>query len=168
MSNQPDAAIIRTLLRYDDNTGQFHWRINRTGGVKAGASAGTVMKDGYRCIKILDRFYYAHRLAWVYVNGRWPSKQLDHINGIRLDNRIANLREANHSENQQNLSVGRRTSKSGLLGVRAADDGRWRSSIMYQGRSVDLGTFDTKEEAHGAYLRKKTELHSFAPTPRAS
>ena len=89
------------LLLYNQKTGEFTWKKNRKKAL-VGVVAGCRAKTGYWVITIGTRRYYTHRLAWFYMTGAWPSKQIDHINGQRDDNRWCNLREATYSQNQTN------------------------------------------------------------------
>lgn len=153
---------LRDLFDYSQETGEFRYLQNR-GGARAGKRAGYLNHDGYIQFEIDGKKYAAHRLAWFYVFGRWPADQIDHINGKRHDNRIANLREANVSENQQNLKKARVNNKtSGLLGVTWHKGiGKWQAQIKIGGRNHYLGVFETAESAYDAYLRAKRALHPF-------
>lgn len=82
---------LRHLVRYDLKTGVFTWRVNRTARAKAGSVAGTKNSLGYRQIGIDGHLHLAHRLAWLYVFGSHPKRRVLHINGVRDDNRFANL-----------------------------------------------------------------------------
>lgn len=159
MTSKPTLTVerLRDVLNYDPLTGIFRWR--RAGSRHtAGKVAGHVdAVDGYRRIYVDVRLYKAHRLAWFYVYGRWPEGQIDHINRVKDDNRVNNLREANHSQNRQNSGdEATRRSSSGLLGAYRNRD-RWVSQIS----GIYLGMFDTPEEAHAAYIAAKRELHPF-------
>lgn len=161
------AERLRELLSYDPETGIFLWRVSLSRRVALGMTAGTLC-GGYTLIRICEKAYRAHRLAWLYVHGRWPIDQLDHINGIRDDNRIANLREANNVEQQQNRAM-QRNNTSGHHGVGwCKRDAKWHARIMFKGVRKSLGFFDSLEEASAAYLRAKAELHQFQPVPRSS
>lgn len=107
--------------------------------------------------------YFAHRLAWLIYYGTWPKDQIDHIDGDRSNNRIANLREATHDENCENQHRAQSDNyTTGLLG--ASFDKRkrvFRASIMVKKVVYRLGTFKTAEEAHQAYLAAKRQLHAF-------
>jgi len=149
---------LRELLHYNPDTGVFTWRASR-GHLAAGRIAGYGNGRGYIQIKVDDRAYVAHRLAWLYMHGRFPSAQLDHINGVRGDNRIANLREASQSENQQNIKGARRGSAT-RLGVSFAK-GKWRAEIQVNGRRTNLGHYPTEDSAHAAYLSAKRVMHPF-------
>lgn len=98
------AERLRELLTYDPETGEFRWRYTR--GCRArGQIAGTVTCLGYLTIAIDGRKYKAHRLAWLHVHGEWPYPEIDHINRIKLDNRLVNLRRATRAENNANRVV---------------------------------------------------------------
>lgn len=156
------AELVRELLHYDPETGRFAWRLGRFGTRGAGGRAGYADPRGYRKICVAGRMYWEHRLAWLYVNGTWPSDQIDHVNGVKGDNRIANLREATRSENQGNLRQARSDSKTGLLGVHwNKPNKKFMAQIMFSGKQKYLGLFNTAEEAHQAYLVAKRELHQF-------
>lgn len=155
----PTAAELAAVLAYDPETGLFTWKCDRPGGVKAGTTAGTVNRiNGYRCIGIKGRDYYAHRLAWLFSSGDWPSGRIDHINGDKADNRLCNLRNANHSLNAQNLRRAHRDTVTGLLGAYRAR-GRYESRLSVNGKTHHLGYFDSPDEAHAAYIEAKRRLH---------
>ena len=90
--------FLVSLLHYDELTGVFTWRSNRP-KVRAGDVAGTRSSHDYWQISIRDKVYSAHRLAWFYVHGTWPSRVIDHIDGDRMNNRIDNLRDVSTKEN---------------------------------------------------------------------
>jgi hypothetical protein len=105
--------------------------------------------------------YLGHRLAWFYVNGVWPVGDIDHINGNRSDNRIANLRDVAVSINRQNLGRATSRSKTGRLGVFFNTHGLpFRAAIHIHGRQIHLGNFATVEDASAAYVEAKTLLHA--------
>lgn len=150
---------LLSLLTYDPETGLFSWNVTR-GRSNAGSTAGSPHARGYLSIRVDLGRYLAHRLAWFYVHGEWPENQIDHINGIRTDNRIANLRDVTASVNQQNQRRGQSGGKTGLLGVSLFKrTGRYKSEIRHFCETKYLGYFDTAQEAHEAYLKAKRELH---------
>lgn len=157
-TNELDIDLLRSLLAYDPQTGRISWLVNRGKRVKAGDLAGSVNSRGYLQVKVCQRNFTSHRLAWAIHHGAWPEGEVDHINGVKTDNRIANLRDVPRTLNAQNILRGRRNNKQGLLGVSPNGD-RWKASIRHEGRQVHLGTFDTTHEAHAAYVAAKREFH---------
>ncbi len=146
-------------IHYDAETGVFTWAVAGR-GIRVGAVAGVKTSEGYWQIKLGFKAYRAHRLAWFLVHGVWPDGSIDHINGDRLDNRIANLRIASHAVNMQNKRVAMANNKScGLLGVTwNIQHERWQASVMVNKKRHFLGHFDTPEAAHAAYLEAKRRL----------
>lgn len=146
---------LKELLHYDPSTGHFKWRVQRRGAVKPGDTAGRLEGKGYIQIGIDGTRYQAHRLAWFYTFNVMPSGVIDHINGIRTDNRISNLRDVSFSENLQNFRNPRKGTASGLLGVSKKGE-RWVATICRNLKVYRLGTYNTAEEAHQAYLAAKS------------
>jgi hypothetical protein len=160
MLQQTAEKLLLESLRYDAETGLFLWTIDPKFGIKAGDIAGSRTKHGYIRISFKRRLYLAHRLAWLYVHGRWPVDQIDHINGVKSDNRILNLREATAIQNLQNQRRAQRNSQTGLLGVsRYPSRDKFVAVIRANGRQVFLGYFDTAEDAHARYKQAKADLH---------
>jgi len=145
------------LLDYNPETGVFTNKERRANCCVVGAAAGSINSKGYRVIKLGQRAYKAHRLAIFYVTGAWPPDQVDHINGVKDDNRYANLRPADQFINQQNKHGPVAGSASGLLGAhRGGWKGRrWVAEIRRNGVRLYLGVFRTPEEAHAAYMKAK-------------
>lgn len=141
---------LKRLLHYNPETGFFTWLVTNTNKVKVGSVAGTRNPEAYCQITVAGGRYLAHRLVWLYVHGRWPTEMLDHKNLNRQDNRLENLREATRSENLSNSKC-RSHSKIGVKGV-CKNGGRWMARITVGGESTYLGTFDTIEEAHQAFM----------------
>lgn len=157
-TNQMTQARLQELVNYAADTGIFTWNKPRR-RCRSGDKTGCRMRNGYICIRLDDILYTAHRLAWLYVHGVWPTHQLDHINGDRADNRIANLREATNAQNAQNRK--RKDNKSGFPGVRA-ENSKWLAEIKVNYKVIRLGLYATPEEAHEAYLKAKRDLHPFS------
>lgn len=152
-------ARLQELLSYDPETGVFAWK-KRTGRCSAGAIAGCQDDRGYVVLSIDGKRYYAHRLAWLYSTGQFPSKNIDHINGEKFDNRIKNLRDVNTQTNLQNLKKAMVTNKStGILGVRKLR-GKFLAQITIEGKETHLGTFNSVEDAHAVYLQAKRRFHN--------
>ncbi len=153
------AERVREVLDYDPETGVFTRRTRSGPRVWVGDVAGFKRPDGYMQIKIEARAYLSHRLAWLWVTGEWPVYGIDHIDGVKDNNRIANLREADQSLNAQNLKRARVNNKaSGLLGVTQFGE-RWQTRVVVKGVIHHLGTYDTAEQAHSVYLGAKRLLH---------
>ena len=165
---------LHTLLSYDPESGKLYWkpRVDPPGARGsgnhraapwnkqfAGKEAGSVNGEGYVNFRMRKRNYSAHRLIWAMVYGVYPTAYIDHINRDKADNRIANLREATHSQNVINSSYSTRNS-SGYRGVFShRPNGKWTAGIRIEGRRVYLGIFNTKEEAAAAYAKAAAELH---------
>lgn len=154
---------LKELLDYDPGTGVFTWRIGRGFRAKAGSVAGRVNKRGYWEVSVDHKRYRSHRLAWLYIYGELPPNQIDHINRIRTDNRISNLRLATIPENNQNQGK-RRDNTSGVIGVYwDKKNGKWKAQISLNGRVMSLGRYETIEEATTARVAAKAKLHTFHP-----
>mgnify|MGYP001076453336 CR=1 FL=1 len=147
------ADELREKFAYDPTTGVF---IRRS----TGKVAGHRKNNGYLHFHFAGKKRGAHRLAWLYVHGSWPEHDVDHINGIRSDNRICNLRDVSRSVNLQNQRRPASHNKStGVLGVYRHVGGRFMSRICVNQRGTYLGLFDTIEAAQAAYLEAKHRLH---------
>lgn len=149
---------LKEVMSFDPETGLFTWLVSRGNG-NAGSIAGC-NSNGYIAIKIDGKSHKAHRLAWLYVYGSFPKHELDHINHVKTDNRICNLRDVTHAQNKQNMRVARTDNKSGLIGAMFFQ-GRWQAKIMFDNKRRYLGTFATPEEAHSVYVEAKRNLHEF-------
>lgn len=158
---------LKELLDYDPETGIFTRKTRAAKRVQIGDIAGSMHSKGYWVVKIDNRSHKAHRLAWLYVYGVWPTADLDHVNGIRNDNRICNLREAPNGMNAQNMRHAASNNKSsGLIGASwHKQTKKWNAQITHGNRRIHLGLFDSAEEAHAAYVRAKVELHPFNTLP---
>lgn len=158
--------VLHSLLSYNRRTGEFRWLVDRGGGIKAGDKAGTTDKqDGYVRIRVLGKKYKAHRLAWFYVTGDWPSEDIDHRDGVRSNNRWHNLRDTTTQTNVQNSSI-RKDNSTGFTGVKRTRSGTYEARIRHDGWLRTIGTFPTPEQAHRAYTAAKKLLHSGAPVQR--
>lgn len=153
---------IQETLSYNPETGIFVWLVGR----RAGLRAGTFRKgDGYRYINLGSNVVCAeHRIAWLMTHGVWPTHQIDHINRNKTDNRLANLREASHSQQQMNAPRSKRN-KSGCRGVwLPKSENKWRACITVAGKNHWLGTFDRYEDA--VLARRQAEIKYFGEFAR--
>lgn len=150
---------IKAFLHYDPETGVF----TRLQAVAHNAASGGTNAAGYTVISVLGTAQYAHRLAFLYMTGAMPEDQVDHINGIRNDNRWSNLRDCSARVNQQNLRTPQSNNQTGLLGVSHWPNRRGNKHYVAQlfanGRRVLCSYHHTPEEAHAAYIQAKRELH---------
>ncbi len=154
-ANELTAEQLRSILDYDPETGIFTWKVGSANQVKAGNIAGSPTGLGYLRIRVQRRGYQAHRLAWLYMCSNWPKDQIDHINRIRTDNRIANLREVTNKQNQQNRSKPS-SNTSGYPGVYwCKRSSKWQAYITHNQKKVHLGCFTDREDAIAA--RKAAE-----------
>jgi len=149
---------IKEYLSYDPKTGLFTWLKKSSGKTILGSTAGRINRlSGRIQIKYKKKIYSAHRLAWYFYYGDWPSL-IDHKNQNPSDNKISNLRILSNSENCQNSSPPRKNNNCGYRGVSKARKG-WKAQICTAYKVVHLGTFNTPEEAHQAYLKAKKIHH---------
>jgi hypothetical protein len=144
--------LVKEKLIYDSDTGIFCWATDNKRGVYTGARAGCVNKStGYRQVRLNKQTIREHRLAWFYFYGEWPTGHLDHINGSKTDNSIANLRSVSAGENNQNKnSKGYTYSKN---------DDKWKAYIGIAGKRQHLGYYKTEQEASLVYKEAKARLH---------
>jgi len=155
MGKAKEISLTQDLLHelFDYDGGDLIWKVNRGTNKVKGNIAGHVHKDGYRYIKINKRKYKAHRVIWIYINGSIDKElQVDHINGIRNDNSIENLRLVSNQENQWN-----RTKAKGYCWNKAAK--KWRARIQVDGKGIHLGFYNTEQDARNAYLQAKAMHH---------
>lgn len=168
----PSPDDLRKVLRYEPDTGKLFW-LFRTGDMFpdtgyggqngsasrwnarfAGREALTEVFDGYKCGRVFGAKVKAHRVIWAMVSGSWPTDLIDHKNGVRSDNRICNLREADQYQNSWNRNIGSKN-KSGFKGVSLdAASGMWIAQI-----SIRIGRFETAKCASDAYVKACEFLH---------
>lgn len=164
-----DAAFVRSRLSYDPLTGQLTWlaKTVRDGAFRrhdlawnttyAGRETGSVNAYGYLVVNIGGRPYPAHRLAWLITHGVWPKAMIDHANGDKVDNRLANIREATPSQNCMNTAI-RTDNTSGAKGVSwHPQTGTWRAAIKVNGKKRSLGLHSTVQSAAAVYASAARE-----------
>lgn len=153
--NLPSIDYLHKRLRYEPETGKLFWRDcdempKRWRTRWAGKEAFTANGKGYKRGRIDDVNFQAHRVIWALHNGEWPTDQIDHINAVRDDNRISNLRAVTNAENQRNVSM-KSNNTSGVCGVSWCNKrGKWLAQIGVDGRTRNLGRFTTFDAAAAA------------------
>ena len=151
MTNQTKVKAVITqeklkeLFNYDPLTGVFNKKVN--------TSSGNLMPVGSRCkndylrVIINRKQYLIHRLAWLYVHGKFPENDIDHIDGNSLNNRIANLRDVAHHINQRN-SRQRSDNNTGCTGVYwDKQKEKYKALIQFNNKLIHLGVFEQKWDA---------------------
>ncbi|HAS1116380.1 TPA: HNH endonuclease [Enterobacter cloacae] len=138
---------IKESLSFDPSTGIFVWKV-KTGRSKPGMIAGSLNSFGYRQISLGGKRYFAHRLAWIWCNGEiYSGLEIDHVNGIRDDNRISNLRLVSRSQNNMNTTTSKRN-QSGCRGVCFhSRDKLWHARVFVNRKPAAFKTFKSKEDA---------------------
>ena len=153
--------LMRECIDYNPDTGEIRWKVrplhhfanlnaHSTWNAKYPGKLWVTSKyNGYVRAKISMKWVRGHRAAWLVTHGEWPEHQLDHIDGDRSNNRLANLRQASMSTNCKNQGLQKRN-KTGRIGVHFRPDGRvrpWLATIGSEGKIIHLGTFSTKDKA---------------------
>jgi len=151
-------ARLLELLEYDKSTGIFTSKVNR-GRIKVGGPVGTLHITGYEHIGLDGKIYKSHRLAWLYVTGFMPSGDIDHVDGIKNNNKWCNLRDVDKNTNQQNRIKAQQNSSTGMLGV-TRHKNVFVASITIENKRVYIGSFNTPEAAHAAYIEQKRLIHN--------
>jgi len=150
---------LHELFEYKD--GNLIYKIRRGPRGKIGDVAGSICKTtGYRRIPINKKFHKAHRLVWIYYNGEIPiGLDIDHINRVKTDNRIQNLRLATNAQNTQNVTK-YKINTSGYKGVHYRKDvEKWVARISIDNKRIHLGFYETAELAGEAYKSAAEKLH---------
>ena len=148
---------LRDIFTYIKSTGEFYSKVLKNDRMIV-KRIGYTVGNNYLGCKINKVRYMLHHLVWLMETGELPQKplQIDHINGVKTDNRIENLRLATNKQNSRNRTVV--LSSSGFLGV-TKEGNKYRAKIMVDGMTVHLGGFNTPEKAHSEYLKAKKILH---------
>lgn len=149
--------FVLEMLEYIPESGQLLQKKKRP-KIKVGSVAGVITPTGYRYIQLQDRKFAAHRLIWLIEYNKFPEKQIDHIDGNGLNNRIDNLREATTKQNSENKTA----QQNNQLGVRGVCFnkrlGKFIAQIQHNGKNKHIGVFATIQEAREAYTRTANEL----------
>lgn len=147
---------LKELLSYDPLTGIFVWEVDRY-RVKRGDRAGSISPTTkYRVIRLDQKNYAEHRLAWFYMTGEWPSDEIDHRDLDRQNNKWGNLRPASSSQNKANRKA-RGVYPKGVCFHKPS--GWFTSRVHKNGKQISLGCFRTAEAAHAAYVAAAQEIH---------
>lgn len=157
VGNYMNQDYIKSKLDYNPETGDLIWTNPTSFAVNKGSVAGSYCKrDRYINVVLDGKRLLAHRVAWFIVTGVWPV-EIDHINHIRHDNRWDNLREVSHINNHRNKPL-QSNNISGYHGVGwEKSRKKWGAAIKVNGKKIQIGRFNTKEEAVAA--RKKAEQY---------
>lgn len=160
MKNTLDHEKLLRLFHYEPESGVFTRRVDAPPRGFAGNVVGMPDLNGYLRASVHGKFYYLHRLALFYVNGVMPTLGIDHINGIKWDNRLVNLREVDHAVNMQNLRKVNPRNKLGVMGVYYCKAKRkYCSTLTTKGEKLNLGCFDDLKTAERVYLEAKRKYH---------
>jgi hypothetical protein len=155
----PDQKAILSVVSYDPETGFFARTSSKNCPWTVGKRAGHVTPKGYRIIFVAGTSYMEHRLAWILEHGAIPcGLTIDHINGDKADNRLINLRLATDCQNSY-YRPRKSNNRSGCKGVYMRKNGKYRAAITVEKQRINLGTFETKEEAYKVYCEAAVRLH---------
>lgn len=150
-NNDLAPEYVREILDYDPITGLLRWKKSLARRIKVGDVAGSSQLKGRIKLGIANKDYMAHRLIWVWMTGKWPASEVDHIDMDCANNRWNNLREATPAQNHQNKKR-MSNNTSGYKGVHFDKRRRiWISYIKVAKKRISLGDFNSAEEAYAAY-----------------
>jgi hypothetical protein len=149
-------SLFKEYLDYCPDTGIFFWKKSPVSWIPIGTEAGATTSNGYRVLSIKRQKYLSHRVAWFFITGEYPTKQIDHINHNRSDNSQCNLRLVTESENKRNQRL-RADNKSGVCGVVwDKNSNSWKAQLRIDNVNMHLGRSKSFFEA--CCLRKSAEL----------
>ena len=152
-------ARLREMICYDSELGLLTWKKSpRRSNIPAGTPCGSLDRYGYAYIHLDGRNLLSHRVAWALHYGQAPDQEIDHINGLKADNRICNLRLATAVENAANKSMTVKNT-SGHKGVTKHSGGKWQAQLQHNGKNHYLGLFSDVTQAAAAYNAKARDLH---------
>ena len=150
------AEQVRAAFRYEADTGILFWNSRRP-GVRLGTPAGCRNNHGHLIVRLDYKIHYVHRLVWLYVYGVMPQNCIDHINCIRHDNRLSNLRDVSVAENSQNRQKAQSNNSCGFLGVTKRRN-KWEFCCKAFGKAITKGGFATPELAYAAYIETRRTM----------
>lgn len=158
MQSKPPVSVLHELYEYCKDSGYLIWKTGRFAGKVVSPS---VNDKGYRRAWVLGVQYAQHQIIMAMLRGEWVpiGMEVDHINGIRSDNRYCNLREVSAKANRQNNRTSKKRNRLGVLGL-SEIKGKFRARIYASGKHIHLGYFDTPQEAQAAYIKAKRTVHS--------
>lgn len=153
---------VKHLFAYDEAKGLLI-RSLTTGRALAGTWSLATDRDGYHIVGIDNKLYRTHRVIWLYVHGSFPNGYLDHINRIKTDNRIENLREVSKAQSRENIDIAH-NNQCGLKGVWLhKQTKKWCASIGHKSKNIHLGSFISIEDAYKAYKKAAAIYHTMNP-----
>ena len=147
---------------YNDDTGILYWSVNANSRARIGYEAGCVRSNGYKQVMLNYKSYLVHRIiATMYLGLDFSDKRqyVDHINGVKTDNRLINLRICSNRGNMQNCYTHRESIR--VLGAHPTDSNKWVSYIRHGKGLIYLGIFLTQSDAHDAYIKAEQEIEKF-------
>ncbi|MGZ8158362.1 MAG: HNH endonuclease [Methylobacter sp.] len=146
-----DEEFIKNYFSYDPITGNVTW-IKNYRNKKEGEVVSSISTNGYLRVGANKKRFQLHKVAWFLHYGSWPINEIDHINRVRNDNRICNLRDVAHSINTKNMSNSK--------GYRVLSSGNFEARIIVDGKYISLGTYKTEQEASRAYSEARKIYHN--------
>ena len=159
MTQKPTQARLKELFDYDPDTGFVTRKTAVNNRAKIGERLARKTTGGYIQVSVDRRLYAVHHLIWMWVYGEYPQDHIDHINRMRDDNRLSNLRVVTHAENMLNKSA-YSSNWTGTPGVTwYGPTSKWVARIGHKGKKKHLGYFDSLTAARTAYLNAKQQLH---------
>lgn len=153
---RPSIERLREVFEYEEETGLLRWKIDRA-FVRIGDVAGAESVDGYRRVRVDGKRMKAHHVIWAMKTGEWPVGIVDHKDCDGHNNRWLNLRLATRSQNCANARK-KSGNRTGFKGVTQIKSGRFVAQIMHQRRNRYIGSYDTAQEAHLAYVAEAVRL----------
>lgn len=149
---------IRDCINLNKDTGELTWKYRVNNAVEVGRPIGTAHNKGYKFFRLNKTFYFNHRVVWYLAYGGWPKGEIDHINGIKDDNRLINLRDVTHRQNMLNKKS-EQVSTSNYKGVHwHKNNKKWRATLWNGSSKIHLGVFNCEMSAALAYDHAAKEV----------